>query len=266
MKFRKLNPDEIEIRVGSLKKDGSGASFLLYKDARCDMNILDESGVIWQRDHKELKGNIYCGVGVYDKEIKQFIWKWDAGAESYTEKVKGEASDSFKRACFNLGIGRELYTSPFIWIPLNKGETYSDNKNNVRISPRTSFKVSSIAYKDEKIISLHITDNKGTVRYSLGSSPEQAKKEVKQPKTKTENELIKERLEKLDLMSFYMGFREFYRKEKPNLSDREIFIDKLKAFLVADIGKRFSKEDLAIAGRQENLTDLIQFLKMLDDK
>ena len=114
--IRPLRADEIEVRVGNVY-DG-GVSLLLYKNARVDMAILDETygPTNWQRDHKEVKGNLYCGIGIFDSEKNAWIWKWDCGTESYTEKEKGESSDSFKRAGFNWGIGRELYTAPFIWL------------------------------------------------------------------------------------------------------------------------------------------------------
>jgi hypothetical protein len=116
MKFRKLNANEVDVRVNIVKENGLG--LLLYKDARVDQNILDETvgSMNWQRDHKEIKGNVYGGIGIYNQELGLWVWKWDAGVESNTEAVKGEASDSFKRAGFNWGIGRELYTAPFIWI------------------------------------------------------------------------------------------------------------------------------------------------------
>lgn len=123
LKFRKLNADEIDVRVATVKENG--VSLLLYKDARVDQNLLDETvgQFSWQRDHKELKGVIYCGIGIYNEKANQWVWKWDAGSESFADKEKGEASDSFKRAGFNWGIGRELYTSPFIWV----------NKENVNL-------------------------------------------------------------------------------------------------------------------------------------
>lgn len=128
LKFRDLTSDEIDCRVQSVKE--KGLVLLLYKDARVDQNILDETvgATAWQREHYECKGNLFCRVGIlcdqYDSAGNplppQWVWKSDCGTESNTEAQKGEASDSFKRACFNWGIGRELYTSPFIWIPAAK--------------------------------------------------------------------------------------------------------------------------------------------------
>lgn len=131
MNFRDLTADDIECRVQSVKQNG--LVLLLYKNARVDMNILDEAvgAENWQREHYECKGNLFCRVGINvnagftthvdnDENVyvtPLWVWKSDCGTESNTEAQKGEASDSFKRACFNWGIGRELYTSPFIWIP-----------------------------------------------------------------------------------------------------------------------------------------------------
>lgn len=119
--FRDLRAEEIECRVQQVKENG--LVLLLYKDARVDMNILDETvgNINWQRDHFECKGNLYCRVGINvaeDNSSSGWVWKADCGAESNTEAEKGEASDSFKRACVNWGIGRELYTSPFIWVKI----------------------------------------------------------------------------------------------------------------------------------------------------
>lgn len=120
MKFRKLKASEIDARVATVNE--KGCSLLLYKDARVDQNILDETvGCLnWQRSHQLIGDRLYCTVSIWDDKKGQWISKQDVGTESYTEKEKGQASDSFKRACFNLGIGRELYTAPFIWIPNSK--------------------------------------------------------------------------------------------------------------------------------------------------
>ena len=123
-KFRDLRADEIECRVQQVKD--KGLVLLLYKDARVDMNILDETvgASNWQREHYECKGNLFCRVGIdigtHEGKAERWVFKSDCGTESNTEAQKGEASDSFKRACFNWGIGRELYTAPFTWIPADK--------------------------------------------------------------------------------------------------------------------------------------------------
>ena len=174
--IRPLMANEIEVRVGTLKKDGSGASYLLYKDSRCDMKILDEvfGAFNWQREHKELKGVIYCGVSIRSEQ-GEWVTKWDAGAESNVEKEKGEASDSFKRACTNWGIGRELYTSPQIWV--NFADDYERNaKGNIGL------RVSNISVVDGKIVALEIVDKKGNVRFTMGKQQLPNKPvELKQP-------------------------------------------------------------------------------------
>lgn len=121
MKFRALTAKETECRIGRIQLDRHVVSLLLYKNARADMAILDETvgPENWQRDHYECKGNLYCRVGIRVNRGNgngEWVWKSDCGAESYTEKEKGESSDSFKRACVNWGIGRELYTAPAISI------------------------------------------------------------------------------------------------------------------------------------------------------
>ncbi|MCR3759197.1 hypothetical protein KYB31_09365 [Clostridium felsineum] len=167
--IRLLKASEIECRVQSVKKNG--CVLLLYKDARCDMKILDETfGILgWEREHQLVNGNLFCTVRVYDADKKIWISKQDVGTESNTEKEKGQASDSFKRACFNFGIGRELYTSPFIWISLNSNEII-ENKGKVQLNPKVHFKVKSIDYNQEREISkLEIVDQSGATRYKLGT-------------------------------------------------------------------------------------------------
>lgn len=147
MQFRDLTKDEIECRVQSVKENG--LVLLLYKNARCDMNILDETvgAENWQREHYECKGNLFCCVGI--KCGEEWVYKSDCGTESNTEAQKGEASDSFKRACFNWGIGRELYTAPFTWITADKcnikgGKCYD------------RFTVEKIIIKDKRITALAV--------------------------------------------------------------------------------------------------------------
>ena len=120
--FRKLTANDVEARVQSA--DEHGFVLLIYKNARVDQNILDETFTPfgWQNKYEEVKGNMYCSIGI--KHDNEWIWKSNCGTESYTEKEKGEASDAFKRAGFNWGIGRELYTAPKTKI---KGHTIERN-------------------------------------------------------------------------------------------------------------------------------------------
>ena len=149
--FRNLRKEEIDLRVATINE--KGCSLLLYKDARCDMNILDEtvSPENWQRRHEVINGNLFCSVGI--KFGDEWIWKQDVGTESYSEKEKGEASDSFKRACFNWGIGRELYTAPFIWISASDCRIVNKNGKFVTYD---AFEVEKISYENGVIAGLSI--------------------------------------------------------------------------------------------------------------
>lgn len=159
--FRTLKANEVECRVSTVKENG--LSLLLYKDARCDMNILDETLTPygWQRRHS--RDNANCTISIWDKEKKQWIEKEDTGTESYTEKEKGLASDSFKRAGFNLGIGRELYTAPFIWITDAKivDSGRKDSRGKTIYTTYDRFYVGGIkCNKNKVIIALTINDAK----------------------------------------------------------------------------------------------------------
>lgn len=147
LKFRKLRANEIDVRVATVTE--KGVSLLLYKDARCDMNILDETvgAMNWQREHQLIGDRLYCTVSIFDKDKGIWVSKQDVGTESYAEKEKGQASDSFKRACFNLGIGRELYTAPFIWIKAE--DTKISQGKNGKFSCTDGFIVEKITYDAE---------------------------------------------------------------------------------------------------------------------
>lgn len=169
---RTLYASEIECRVGTIKPDGSGCSLLLYKDARVDMRLLDEvyGPMNWKRDHELINGNLFCTLYIWDADKKEWVSKQDVGTESYTEKEKGQASDAFKRAGFNWGIGRELYTSPFIWINLAQDETYLRGQSRAL---NTKFSVKEIGYNDSREVNkLVIVDNRGNVRYTFGDVKE----------------------------------------------------------------------------------------------
>lgn len=154
MKIRALKANEIEARVARVT--AKGCMLLVYKDARCDMNILDETfgSLFWKREHT--RDNANCIVSVWNKDLKQWISKEDTGTQSFTEKEKGLASDSFKRACFNFGIGRELYTAPFIWFNM---PTEKDG-NKYKLPYGVNFTVTKIAVQDGVIIELEIKSNK----------------------------------------------------------------------------------------------------------
>lgn len=162
--FRDLRSDEISVRVQSATQ--KGVILLLYKDARCDMNILDETfgPECWQREHYECKGNLFCRVGIFQADWGGWIWKADTGSESNTEPEKGEASDSFKRACVNWGIGRELYTSPFIWVPADKCKIVPDERGKCKCFDK--FAVEKIKIEDKIIAGLSILNKsiKGEVK------------------------------------------------------------------------------------------------------
>ncbi len=163
--IRLLKAEEIECRVSLIRENG--LSLLLYKDARVDQKILDETfGMFgWKRSHQSIEGNLYCTVEVYDEEKKIWVAKQDVGTTSYSEKEKGQASDSFKRACFNWGIGRELYTAPFIWI---QGELANIQKKGDKLYCNDHYKVASIAYNDNReITSLVIVNGKGDCVYTM---------------------------------------------------------------------------------------------------
>jgi len=164
LEFPLLKANQIEVRISTISE--KGCSLLLYKDARCDMNILDDivGAYNWKREHSRENAN--CIVSIWDETKKDWISKEDTGTESYTEKEKGLASDSFKRACFNWGIGRELYTAPFIWINANKIEMFEKNGKK---STYDTFTVSKIAYTDKIISSLEIINQKNAVVYSLNT-------------------------------------------------------------------------------------------------
>ena len=161
--FRTLTANDIECRVSTVSE--KGCSLLLYKDARCDMKILDETvgQGNWQREHIIINGNLFCNVSIYDEDKKQWITKQDVGTESYTEKEKGQASDSFKRACFNWGIGRELYTSPFIWIKSESGDVAlkanGEYQGKKKYTTYDKFRVTQIVIEDGEIKALAIKND-----------------------------------------------------------------------------------------------------------
>lgn len=168
LNFRTLKPSEIDCRVNQINE--KGLSLLLYKDARVDMTLLDETvgPMNWIRTHSRENAN--CAVGIYDDDKGQWIMKEDTGTESNTEAAKGLASDSFKRACVNWGIGRELYTAPFIWIPA-KSCTIKEGRSGRSVC-YDKFMVTAIDYNaNREITSLEIVNRTtGNVCYTYGAA------------------------------------------------------------------------------------------------
>ena len=87
--IRLLKAEEIECRVATINENG--LSLLMYKDARVDQRILDESfGLFgWKRSHQCIDGKLYCTVEILNKETGEWISKQDVGTTSYSEKEKG---------------------------------------------------------------------------------------------------------------------------------------------------------------------------------
>jgi len=170
MKFRKLKENEIECRIGQIKVNG--LSLLLYKDARVDMSILDETvgAMNWKREHT--RDNANCIVSIYDKDKGEWVSKEDTGTESFTEAQKGLASDSFKRACVNWGIGRELYSAPFIWV---KAEYCNLIKSGDKFKCYDTFRVARITYKENGDIDGLVIGNEKTGKVVFTRMPKEAK-------------------------------------------------------------------------------------------
>lgn len=182
--FRPLRADEIDCRIAQIKENG--LSLLLYKDARCDQNILDETvgPMFWERRHSRENAN--CTVSIWCKERGCWVSKEDTGTESNTEKEKGLASDSFKRACVNWGIGRELYTAPFMWITADKCEIRKDQRGKLVCYDR--FTVHGIGYTDGVITGLEIKNQKtGKICYTYGKISEVVTEKPEQPDTEPDS-------------------------------------------------------------------------------
>lgn len=214
-KFRTLRADEIDCRVATVKSNG--VTLLLYKDARCDMNILDETvgPLNWMRSHSRENAN--CTVSIWDAEKKQWVSKEDTGTESNTEKEKGLASDSFKRACFNWGIGRELYSAPFIFV--KSGDCKVDKKDRGSgYTCNDRFYVSDIGYDDKRVINrLQIRNQKNNkIVFDLG------KKQSEEPEETAPIDELRDKCKKhnIDLNQWAKNWGE--NKTVKNLTDNEI--------------------------------------------
>lgn len=171
--IRLLSKEDIDVRVAQTFTNNNQVkvSLLLYKDARVDMKVMDElfTPMGWKRTHKFIGDRLFCQVEVWDADKKEWICKEDVGVESNTEAEKGQASDSFKRACVNWGIGRELYTAPKIIVELKDNEYTKEQSGKIRVWASFSVKEIGFDTKTRTITSLQIQDRFGNVRYDMNA-------------------------------------------------------------------------------------------------
>ena len=147
LEFRNLRADEIECRVGQINE--KGLTLLLYKTSRVDVDILNETvgAINWTNEPKIIDGNLWMGIGIWDDKRNNYTWKWSVGTESNMESEKGQDSDAIKRAAFRWGLGVELYSAPFVWIPAEK---YAVASRGGKPTTYDHFSVAKITYKKDK--------------------------------------------------------------------------------------------------------------------
>lgn len=224
--IRPLKAEEIECRIAAVSE--KGLSLLLYKDARVDQRILDETfGPFgWKRSHQCIDGNLYCTVEVRDRETGEWVAKQDVGTVSYSEKEKGQASDSFKRACFNWGIGRELYTAPFIWIPAGKAVIREKEGRERKHACGDRFRVASISYNGNREISgLVIQNDRGQTVYELKEKEAPGKRAAAAEKeggiTREQERLLRAELDRTGVDM--EAVRSRYSIKKPEAMSQELY-------------------------------------------
>lgn len=182
-KPRLLKANEISCRVQQVTANNS-ALILLYKDARVDMDILDETwgNSNWQREFFVLQNNLYCTIKTRESPESDWVIKQDVGTESDTEAVKGQASDAFKRAAVNVGIGRELYTGPIIFVNLKDDEVRSSAGGKKQTTFKFGLEVSEVTYNDDReIASLILVDKGGAVRFKFDKKQVKGRSPAREP-------------------------------------------------------------------------------------
>ena len=183
-----LTAQDVELRVAQVVKTKSGvyAVLLVYKNARIDMKILDDvfGPMNWDRKHDTIDGKLFCTVSIWDENKQRLVSKQDVGVPSNTEATatKGEASDAFKRACFNWGIGRELYSAPDIRVKLEDFEIVMGDNNK----PKTyaKFYVEEMRFDKEqnKFTSFLVVDKDGNERFKLHTNNKKVEARVEPTK------------------------------------------------------------------------------------
>ena len=252
MQFRLLRADEVECRISQV---GSwGVQLLLYKNARVDMDLLDETvgPMNWQRHHYDN----HCIVSIWDPEKKAWIQKDDVGSESNTEAAKGLASDSFKRACTNWGCGRELYSSPSMFVRASDLKTLKDAGNG-RWTCRDSFTVTDIQYDGRKICFVQILNVKTGGLIEFG-------KRLQREESAQETSTVTEELPKIEAEPtepiFDRAFIEAHGAER--ITEREI--ERLTK-ACAENAKGLTLEKALKAARRKSVTSLtyIQYVALM---
>ena len=178
-----LSSEDIEVKIKQVTK--SGALALLYKTARTDRKILNKvfGPLNWTSDFKMVNDTLFCGIGIRENFGDPFVWKWESGGEAETPlddgaKKKATTSDAFKRAGYAVGIGEELYSSPFIWLDV---ETEQRGGNYYLKDKFAKYVVTHIEYnKDTRVITeLEICNAKSDVcvyRWKMPTSGAYARK------------------------------------------------------------------------------------------
>lgn len=247
-KFRTLRADEIDCRVSQVKEN-KGVVLLLYKDARCDQNILDETvgPMNWQRHHS--RDNANCIVSIWDEKKEMWIEKEDTGTESRTEREKGLASDSFKRACFNWGIGRELYTAPFIFIPANKcningGKCYDNfTVDVIEYQPDGQREIRNLVIRNEAKNSVCFSWQNGERKAAPDTEPEPVDtRNVAGPPAKSLKTLMQNAMLAYGVENAPTKFEELLQKAgctRQTMNER--YYDQINAWILDDIRKGANK-------------------------
>lgn len=225
--FDLLKADDIEVRIGTGKfnqegkLEGKGISLLLYKTARVDANALDKQvgQFNWQKKYYECKGNLFCEIGIYDEEKKEWIWKGDCGTETQAEAGKGESSDAMKRAGFQWGIGRELYYSPFIWI---SAETVKSND----ITKNSKFVVEEIEYNENRTIKHVVISHKGVVVFTNKKdkkpTPIVIEQELEEGEERELSKALLDECKELDIE--LINVAKYFKKDVLDLTNNDLMI------------------------------------------
>ena len=237
-KIRTLKSNEIEVRVAQVTE--KGVQLLLYKDSRCDKRILDETfGIFgWKDTYQEIKGNLFCTISIWDDEKKQWVDKQDCGVETFSEKEKGQASDAFKRAGFNVGIGRELYTRIFYFasVPTKK----NDKGKFELVDKYITFHVIDIETNEEteKIEKVKIADNKGNIVFNYGYPKTNTVSVQSTTQSTTPTMITATQIKQLQtILGKKEGLKETVYKQMGISSSKELTYEKAKA-LIADLNKK----------------------------